>query len=134
MKLPKERFSSQFSPHTPLQPLISMNLSLFKSTCLFLFPSLLSKMPTFFLPTLLLLLIAFATSVSGRRDLVGDFLRLPSETDNDDNFKGTRWAVLLAGSNGYWNYRHQVHLLYTCMPLQFLCFSSLLSKFSVSRV
>ncbi|RZB68284.1 Vacuolar-processing enzyme isoform D [Glycine soja] len=118
MKLPKERFSSQFSPHTPLQPLISMNLSLFKSTCLFLFPSLLSKMPTFFLPTLLLLLIAFATSVSGRRDLVGDFLRLPSETDNDDNFKGTRWAVLLAGSNGYWNYRHQADVCHAYQILR----------------
>ena len=22
--------------------------------------------------------------------------------------EGTKWAVLVAGSNGYWNYRHQV--------------------------
>ena len=73
---------------------------------------------SFFLPTLLLLLIAFATSVSGRRDLVGDFLRLPSETDNDDNFKGTRWAVLLAGSNGYWNYRHQADVCHAYQILR----------------
>lgn len=26
----------------------------------------------------------------------------------DEDSTGTRWAVLLAGSSGYWNYRHQV--------------------------
>jgi legumain len=31
-----------------------------------------------------------------------EFLRLPSE-----HVVGTRWAVLIAGSNGYYNYRHQ---------------------------
>ncbi|XP_047049253.1 vacuolar-processing enzyme-like [Lolium rigidum] len=44
-----------------------------------------------FLQTQLLLLVA------------GDFLRLPSEQD----VVGTRWAVLIAGSNEYYNYRHQ---------------------------
>ncbi|GJM89924.1 hypothetical protein PR202_ga06153 [Eleusine coracana subsp. coracana] len=34
-----------------------------------------------------------------------DFLRLPSS--GDDDVVGTRWAVLIAGSNGYYNYRHQ---------------------------
>ncbi|KAJ1264391.1 hypothetical protein BS78_09G259700 [Paspalum vaginatum] len=34
-----------------------------------------------------------------------DFLRLPSE--------GTRWAVLLAGSNGYYNYRHQADVCHS---------------------
>ncbi|KAM7256399.1 hypothetical protein ACFE04_012140 [Oxalis oulophora] len=41
-------------------------------------------------------------------------IRLPSEeesaTNDDDDDEvgvGTRWAVLIAGSNGYWNYRHQ---------------------------
>jgi hypothetical protein len=28
--------------------------------------------------------------------------------DEDDDGVGTRWAVLVAGSNGYGNYRHQV--------------------------
>ncbi|QCE16415.1 legumain [Vigna unguiculata] len=49
--------------------------------------------------------------VSGGRD---EILRLPSETSRffqapaaDENDEGTRWAVLIAGSNGYWNYRHQ---------------------------
>ncbi|GKF87476.1 hypothetical protein Tco_0258353, partial [Tanacetum coccineum] len=42
-----------------------------------------------------------------------DFIRLPSEkgdlfkTETDDDSIGTKWAVLVAGSNGYWNYRHQ---------------------------
>ncbi|KAL2940191.1 Vacuolar-processing enzyme [Bienertia sinuspersici] len=31
-------------------------------------------------------------------------IRLPSTSDDS---VGTRWAVLIAGSNGYWNYRHQ---------------------------
>ncbi|VAI32873.1 unnamed protein product [Triticum turgidum subsp. durum] len=35
--------------------------------------------------------------------VAGEFLRLPSEKD----VVGTRWAVLIAGSNGYYNYRHQ---------------------------
>ena len=50
-----------------------------------------------------------------------DFLRLPTEARRffggaaadsdagaDDDSVGTRWAVLFAGSSGYWNYRHQV--------------------------
>ncbi|AES73372.1 putative legumain protein [Medicago truncatula] len=41
-----------------------------------------------------------------------DFLRLPSQASrffqsDDDNNEGTKWAILIAGSNGYWNYRHQ---------------------------
>ncbi|KQJ90210.1 vacuolar-processing enzyme [Brachypodium distachyon] len=35
--------------------------------------------------------------------VAGEFLRLPSEQD----VAGTRWAVLIAGSNDYYNYRHQ---------------------------
>lgn len=46
----------------------------------------------------------------------GDFIKLPSEARRffdgdgaeDADSIGTRWAILLAGSNGYWNYRHQV--------------------------
>ncbi|XP_015884509.3 vacuolar-processing enzyme [Ziziphus jujuba] len=56
--------------------------------------------------------------VAGSRDVPGDHLRLPSEAskffrrgggadDQVDDNEGTRWAVLIAGSNGYWNYRHQ---------------------------
>lgn len=46
----------------------------------------------------------------------GSNLRLPSERgvaaamadDTAEAAEGTRWAVLIAGSNGYYNYRHQV--------------------------
>jgi hypothetical protein len=46
-------------------------------------------------------------------------IRLPSDRaagDEADDAVGTRWAVLVAGSNGYYNYRHQVHT----RPVQFL--------------
>ncbi|KAF8400956.1 hypothetical protein HHK36_014259 [Tetracentron sinense] len=61
------------------------------------------------------------------RDLAGDVIKLPSEvtefirgdtdTDTDDDSVGTRWAVLIAGSNGYWNYRHQADV---CHAFQIL--------------
>ncbi|CAN6441541.1 unnamed protein product [Victoria cruziana] len=66
--------------------------------------------------TLLLLLfifLAFALSSHGRTPVWSDFLRLPSVFSGDlpslgdDDSLGTRWAVLIAGSSGYWNYRHQ---------------------------
>jgi len=59
------------------------------------------------------LLVLFA-AVAGTR--WQDFLRLPSESaseDDDAAAVGTRWAVLIAGSNGYYNYRHQVKLSIT---------------------
>jgi glycosylphosphatidylinositol transamidase (GPIT) subunit GPI8 len=39
-----------------------------------------------------------------------ELLRLPSEHDKDAI--GARWAVLIAGSNGYYNYRHQARALF----------------------
>lgn len=41
-------------------------------------------------------------------------IRLPEEPVDgaDADEVGTRWAVLVAGSNGYGNYRHQVGLLF----------------------
>lgn len=79
---------------------------------------------------ILFLLATLITLASGARH---DILRLPSEASTffkapggDQNDEGTRWAVLIAGSNGYWNYRHQVTFLIS--PLltlqffpQFLC-------------
>lgn len=54
-------------------------------------------------------------SISDGRNII----KLPSEAleisgnggagaGADEDSTGTRWAVLLAGSSGYWNYRHQV--------------------------
>lgn len=68
-----------------------------------------------FLLTLSILTVSFDVGFASG----GDFIKLPSEArhfggsakadgGDDDGFVGTRWAILLAGSNGYWNYRHQV--------------------------
>ncbi|XP_042478927.1 vacuolar-processing enzyme-like [Macadamia integrifolia] len=65
---------------------------------------------------LLLCLLSVSILSVDARNSVGDVLRLPSEMTkfpgrsgncDDDDSVGTRWAVLIAGSNGYWNYRHQ---------------------------
>ena len=83
------------------------------------------------------LLLFFSLAViglaSGGRDLPGDFLRLPSEALNffrggasdasDEDSVGTRWAVLIAGSNGYWNYRHQVIFVTLISFINLDCFS-----------
>ncbi|KAL0447413.1 UNVERIFIED_CONTAM: Vacuolar-processing enzyme [Sesamum latifolium] len=74
---------------------------------------------------LLLLILALLNVADGR-----DFLKLPSdarrffggsEEDNggdDDDSVGTRWAVLIAGSNGYWNYRHQADVCHAYQILK----------------
>ncbi|KAF7128155.1 hypothetical protein RHSIM_Rhsim11G0047200 [Rhododendron simsii] len=67
---------------------------------------------TRFAAVALLLLLASSLSVDSR-EIPDDLIRLPSESSRffrphgDDDSEGTRWAVLIAGSNGYWNYRHQ---------------------------
>ncbi|KAE9599954.1 hypothetical protein Lal_00045772 [Lupinus albus] len=64
-------------------------------------------------------LLAFA---SGSRDLARDVLRLPSMEASrflhDDNIQGTRWAILFAGSSGYWNYRHQADVCHAYQILR----------------
>ncbi|KAG2663470.1 hypothetical protein I3760_16G031000 [Carya illinoinensis] len=69
-------------------------------------------------------------SASAARDLPGDHLRLPSAAsrffgrvggavdDEDDDSSGIRWAVLIAGSNGYWNYRHQADICHAYQLLR----------------
>jgi legumain len=55
------------------------------------------------------LLFLIAASIADSRP--DPLIRLPSDlTDQSvgDDSVGTRWAVLIAGSNGYGNYRHQV--------------------------
>ncbi|XP_022131350.1 vacuolar-processing enzyme-like [Momordica charantia] len=76
---------------------------------------------------LFLFLVLFGVA-SGGRDVPGDFLRLPSEAlkffhrgasdATDDDSVGTRWAVLIAGSNGYWNYRHQADICHAYQLLR----------------
>ena len=78
------------------------------------------------------ILLALSNSVAiGGREIHDDLIRLPSEAsrffrrgdaDNtnagDDDSVGTRWAVLLAGSSGYWNYRHQADVCHAYQLLK----------------
>ncbi|KAK1372565.1 Vacuolar-processing enzyme [Heracleum sosnowskyi] len=72
-----------------------------------------------------LVLISISVFVESRHDIVGDVLKLPSEVSSffrpvadDDDSVGTRWAVLIAGSNGYWNYRHQADICHAYQLLR----------------
>ncbi|KAM3336550.1 hypothetical protein ACQJBY_030514 [Aegilops geniculata] len=58
---------------------------------------------------LLLLLLAMAHA------RLQPTIRLPSD---DDDSLGTRWAVLVAGSNGYYNYRHQADICHAYQILK----------------
>ncbi|KNA12291.1 hypothetical protein SOVF_127310 [Spinacia oleracea] len=78
-------------------------------------------------PLFLLLLLS---PLAECRQITDDFLRLPSDrssildhafphmNDVDDDPIGTRWAVLIAGSNGYWNYRHQADVCHAYQVLK----------------
>lgn len=68
-----------------------------------------------FLP--LLLLVALFLAYGGGGAQAKRVIRMPTEREEpDDNAVdregGTRWAVLVAGSNGFGNYRHQVAALF----------------------
>ncbi|KAJ0940153.1 putative legumain protein [Helianthus annuus] len=68
---------------------------------------------------LILLALSIIAAVNGR-ELTEDLIRLPSEKfdfSDDDSF-GTRWAVLIAGSNGYSNYRHQADVCHAYQILK----------------
>lgn len=65
----------------------------------------------YFRPALLLLLLLLVRAES--RGRFEPKILMPTEktkpADQDEDSIGTRWAVLVAGSSGYGNYRHQVH-------------------------
>ncbi|PIN16844.1 Asparaginyl peptidase [Handroanthus impetiginosus] len=76
---------------------------------------------------LFLLTLSILTVADGRHD----FIELPSEArrfpgggpeesnvGGEDDSVGTRWAVLLAGSSGYWNYRHQADVCHAYQILK----------------
>ncbi|KAK5792490.1 hypothetical protein PVK06_033604 [Gossypium arboreum] len=79
---------------------------------------------TSFLVGAILLLLSLTGIVSAGRDVTGDILRLHSEANkffhggDDDKVEGTRWAVLIARSNGYWNYRHQADVCHAYQLLR----------------
>nr|QVD38652.1 asparaginyl endopeptidase 2 [Viola betonicifolia] len=76
-----------------------------------------------------LFLLALSGFVSGGRGTTrDDFLRLPSlesesfdgnrNSDDVDSSAGTKWAVLIAGSKGYYNYRHQADVCHAYQILR----------------
>ncbi|XP_024958795.1 vacuolar-processing enzyme-like [Cynara cardunculus var. scolymus] len=67
---------------------------------------------------ILLLLALSIANVVHARFIADDFIQLPSEKRDSDDLVGTRWAVLLAGSNGYWNYRHQADVCHAYQILK----------------
>ncbi|XP_057524192.1 vacuolar-processing enzyme-like [Amaranthus tricolor] len=74
----------------------------------------------------LLVLLLLSTSFAQGRQIADDLIRLPSDHSSkfdeflkaDDDTVGTRWAVLIAGSNGYWNYRHQADVCHAYQVLK----------------
>lgn len=71
-------------------------------------------------PTLLILvLLGFEVIGGGRASRLNRWesgIRMPTEKDDAeevDGEVGTRWAVLVAGSSGYGNYRHQVFFFFS---------------------
>ncbi|KAL7150818.1 hypothetical protein ABFS83_05G138900 [Erythranthe nasuta] len=75
--------------------------------------------------TFFFLALSILTVANGR-----DLIKLPSEArrffagteegngEAGDDSVGTRWAVLLAGSSGYWNYRHQADVCHAYQILK----------------
>ncbi|CAH8378067.1 unnamed protein product [Eruca vesicaria subsp. sativa] len=71
---------------------------------------------------LFLSLIAFSAA---RQTPDDDVIKLPSQASrffrpsvDDSSSSGTRWAVLVAGSSGYWNYRHQADVCHAYQLLR----------------
>jgi len=56
----------------------------------------------------LLLLLCVVNALSRMHSSRDGKSAMKSKDGEDETEKGTRWAVLIAGSSGYGNYRHQV--------------------------
>ncbi len=70
----------------------------------------------------LILAILIVVAAAGRQAGIWDGkIMMPIATDEDqgsESAAGVRWAVLLAGSAGYGNYRHQVVFALPATPIQ----------------
>lgn len=67
----------------------------------------------------LLLSLDFSKVADGARRDWGSLLKMPTKNVDDDSDRiGTHWAVLLAGSSGYWNYRHQADICHAYQILR----------------
>ncbi|KAL9226869.1 hypothetical protein vseg_002630 [Gypsophila vaccaria] len=82
--------------------------------------------------TVLSVLLVLSSVLNGRLISEEDgLIKLPSSDDDnpileiafpdskdDGSVVGTKWAVLIAGSNGYWNYRHQADICHAYQLLK----------------
>ncbi|CAM6083781.1 unnamed protein product [Calypogeia fissa] len=79
-------------------------------------------MRTVALVCLLFALAVAAVAGASRRGLDDSRIRMTTDVEeamsDDVEFSGTRWAVLIAGSNGYWNYRHQADVCHAYQILR----------------
>ncbi|PRQ18097.1 putative legumain protein [Rosa chinensis] len=119
-------------PSTPLSspPLLSLPLpTVSLELWVFLNPACCSLFMAVRLSKLLVLFVALViqTTVGGggraaaRLDFWDSAIRLPSEkdkTEGTDKQSGTTWAVLVAGSKGYGNYRHQADVCHAYQILR----------------
>lgn len=72
-------------------------------------------------PALFLLFLSVFAGIARatRLNQFDSIIRMPTEKDDvDDQGKGTRWAVLVAGSSGYGNYRHQADICHAYQILR----------------
>lgn len=79
---------------------------------------------------IVVVLLLLASVVSGRLintdgliklplgDLGSSILEFAFPNSIDDDTVGTKWAVLIAGSDGYWNYRHQADICHAYQLLK----------------
>lgn len=86
------------------------------------------RMAGFYLALVVMVLIlpssyGYRVSRTGSLNRFESLLRSPVELDDDDDeLKNvTNWAVLVAGSNGFGNYRHQVCKFQYFFYFKFLC-------------
>jgi hypothetical protein len=74
------------------------------------------------LVAIILAILFVVSAAAGRQGGIWDGkIVMPIATDEDqgsESAAGVRWAVLLAGSAGYGNYRHQVLLALPSTPIQ----------------
>ncbi|MED6110071.1 hypothetical protein PIB30_039516 [Stylosanthes scabra] len=82
-------------------------------------------MATRYSSILLLLSFLLLLNIQGTASRLNSFydsvIRLPSESESSENDEaggGTRWAVLIAGSSGYGNYRHQADVCHAYQLLR----------------
>lgn len=67
----------------------------------------------------LLLSLDSSKVADGARRGWDSILKMPTDhIDDDSDTIGTQWAILLAGSSGYWNYRHQADICHAYQILR----------------